>query len=463
MAQSKAFLSSKVVQPDRCCFICCKEIKKGDKPQRIGEKGYERFIALAAEWSRINIPVHEEKHNFTEVFARIQDRRQESVEIYVHSTCRVHFRNNSERYLKNYGTKDHEASYEHELCNDSDETSPKSPKKQSLRSETPSLSSKHICFICNAKRKSDNNPYNEGGLRRCDTKVTANKLMSRKDYFLRDKSSKHYAAGRRLHLLLNGQCHDIFAVDIYYHQSCYITFALKPETQEEIVKEKRNQENDVLETFLYKVKTQIIRDKNAFLLNELLRDVERLSEELGLETPALTDTRSLKRFLLKELEDDIAFFPSGKLLVVHSPEVNPCEYSVATLRGFGLRDEDLSKSFGRMLRRKLQARKQNGTSLPLSPEEFLSMLDQGPLPDLYNAIYYSMCDRGKRNEYGYMITSQTKATKIWSLASDWETLITGAPSPKQAIMGLVLHRITGKLNHNLHQLIKTLSNISECL
>ena len=244
MAQSKAFLSSKVVQPDSCCFICCKEIKKGDKPQRIGEKGYERFIALAAEWSRIHIPVHEEKHNFTEVFARIQDRRKESVEIYVHSTCRVHFRNNSERYLKNYGTKDHEASYEQELGNDSDETSPKSPKKQSLRSQTPSLSSKHICFICNAKRKSDPNPYNEGGLRSCDTKVTANKLMSRKDYFLRDKSSKHYAAGRRLHLLLNGQCHDILAVDIYYHQSCYI----------KIVKEKRNQENDVLEMFLYKVR-----------------------------------------------------------------------------------------------------------------------------------------------------------------------------------------------------------------
>ena len=191
-------------------------------------------------------------------------------------------------------------------------------------------------------------------------------------------------------------------------------------------------------------------------MNEFLRDVELLSEELGLETPALTDTRSLKRFLLKELEDDIAFFPSDKLLVMHSPEVNPCKYSVATLRGFGLRDEDLSKSFGRMLRR-------NGTSLPLSPEDFLSMLDQGPLPDLYNVIYYSMCDRGKRNEYGYMITSQAKATKIWSLASDWETLITGAPSPKQAIMGLVLHRITGKFNHNLHQLIKTLSNISEYL
>ena len=116
-----------------------------------------------------------------------------------------------------------------------------------------------------------------------------------------------------------------------------------------------------------------------------------------------------------------------------------------------------------MVRRKLQARKQNGTSWPLSPEDFLSMLDQGPLPDLYNAIYYSMCDRVKRNEYGYMITFQAKATKIWSLASDWETLITGAPSPKQAIMGLVLHRITGKFNHNLHQLIKTLSNISEYL
>eukprot|EP00794_Sanderia_malayensis_P016391 gene16391-18028_t len=49
----------------------------------------------------------------------------------------------------------------------------------------------------------------------------------------------------------------------------------------------------------------------------------------------------------------------------------------------------------------------------------------------------------KTNEHGYAVTSRTKAIKIWSIASDWETLVTSSPSPKLAVMGLVLHRITG--------------------
>ena len=42
-----------------------------------------------------------------------------------------------------------------------------------------------------------------------------------------------------------------------------------------------------------------------------------------------------------------------------------------------------------------------------------------------------------------------KATKIRVLASDWESLLTKALLPKQAIMGLVLHRLTGKISFSL--------------
>lgn len=51
-------------------------------------------------------------------------------------------------------------------------------------------------------------------------------------------------------------------------------------------------------------------------------------------------------------------------------------------------------------------------------------LDQGPPAELYNAIYYTIKDQAKTNAYGYCITSsRLAATKIWSLASDWESLI----------------------------------------
>ena len=444
MAQSKAFLSPYTAEKDKHCFICCNEIKRSEKPQRIGEKGYESFKISAEEWSQIDVPVHDIKHRFTEVYGRLECLESDNREINVHANCRVHFRNNVERYKKNYGLKDKTVDESHEHETEATADSAESPKKKALRSQTDSLSSKYICFICNLKRDIDNNSYNEGGLTRCDTQLTADKLMNRMELFLKTKSSRFYSAAKRLNILLSGQSHDIFAVDIYYHQSCYIKYALKPATQEEITQNNKKVEEEVLDAFLYKVKTQIIRDKNAFLLNELLLDVKIFSEEHGLETPALSDTRSLKRFLTAKLKDDVVFYPSGKFLIVHSPEINPCEYSLATLRGSGLRDEDLSKSFGRMIRRKLNAKKKTEMELPLSPEEFLSMLDEGPLPEIYNAIYYSMHDNGKKNEYGYVITSRVKATKIWSLASDWETLMTGSPSPKQAIMGLVLHRITGK-------------------
>ncbi len=95
--------------------------------------------------------------------------------------------------------------------------------------------------------------------------------------------------------------------------------------------------------------------------------------------------------------------------------------------------------------------------LPLSPEDLIRTLDRGVLPEIYNAIHYTLSDSAKLNEYGYAETSShLRAIKIWSLASDWGSLVTNDNSPKQVVMGLVLHRLTGskeaidvlhKLNH----------------
>ena len=82
------------------------------------------------------------------------------------------------------------------------------------------------------------------------------------------------------------------------------------------------------------------------------------------------------------------------------------------------------------------------TSWPLTKEELLKKLDSGVLPELYNAIYYSIHDWGKINEFGYCGSSYNLATKIWSMASDWKVLVTGDESPKQIILALVLHRLT---------------------
>ena len=56
----------------------------------------------------------------------------------------------------------------------------------------------------------------------------------------------------------------------------------------------------------------------------------------------------------------ISFFPSGKYLIVHVSDINPCEYGIAALHGCGLRDDDIPRSFGRLIRCKFSQRTSNG-------------------------------------------------------------------------------------------------------
>ena len=92
------------------------------------------------------------------------------------------------------------------------------------------------------------------------------------------------------------------------------------------------EEADVMADFYQAVRIKIVRKKEAFLLHHLLGDVEMDSEEAGVDS-VVTSTATLKRRLTEEFGDDIGFFPTGKYVIVHSSSINPCEYSVATLKG----------------------------------------------------------------------------------------------------------------------------------
>ena len=118
---------------------------------------------------------------------------------------------------------------------------------------------------------------------------------------------------------------------------------------------------------------------------------------------------------MHEYSNDIAFFPSVKYILVYLIDIDPRTYSTSTLHGFALRDSDLTKAFRKMLRKKLKERQKEDITFPLTPEELFSRLDTGPLPEIHNAIYFSISNL---HQYGYATTSHIKATKIWSLASD---------------------------------------------
>ena len=85
---------------------------------------------------------------------------------------------------------------------------------------------------------------------------------------------------------------------------------------------------------------------------------------------------------------------------MHASDVNPCQYVVSTLRSCGLRDNDIVLSFARMIKKMMKSKGQS--PYRKTPEEFEEALKTGPLQALYNAIYYTIHDGGKENEFGYI-------------------------------------------------------------
>ena len=75
------------------------------------------------------------------------------------------------------------------------------------------------------------------------------------------------------------------------------------------------------------------------------------------------------------------------------------------------------------------SRKKPEKKLPLTPEELVKEFA------LYNAIYSTLGEYRKKNSHGCFTTdSISMAIEIWSLASDWESLITHEVKGKQAAL-----------------------------
>ena len=68
---------------------------------------------------------------------------------------------------------------------------------------------------------------------RCSHIKSRDRIFERAGVFFSMPDHKFNAAANRLKILESGQSFDIFSIDVYYHQSCYVKFALKPVTKEE--------------------------------------------------------------------------------------------------------------------------------------------------------------------------------------------------------------------------------------
>ena len=227
---------------------------------------------------------------------------------------------------------------------------------------------------------------------------------------------KFVGAAKRLNLLLSGQSFDVFAVDVYYHKNCYLSFANPYKTKDTILDEDEIAKvsmlkNKVTEDFLTLIERKVIKDKEAYLMTDLLEDIANLSTENGLPEPCIKYTYDLKSKLQERFEEKISFYKTGKHLLVHPTSVNACMCATATLKGGGLRDDDLTKAFAKMIRRKMS--KETCDDWPMTANELIARLDtSGPMTYLYNATAWTVNPQSTNNDKGCVLASSKSLAQL---------------------------------------------------
>ncbi|XP_057316865.1 uncharacterized protein LOC130657893 [Hydractinia symbiolongicarpus] len=438
MALSSSFLS--LEQTSEKCLLCDGSFSQKDSQKSFSQQGWENLKRIAEEWNCIDIDRNDKYFSFRYVHSRIGD----VIEAFgkAHKNCSITFGTKVENYRKRYG--------EIKTSVLEQESEDLTSDVQTRRSQREAKKRKQICFICNERREKDGGSYNQAGLGRCEQESSRQRIHARTELFISKPTCRFHEAAKRLQVLKGGQSFDLYAIDIYYHKNCYLKYAInQPSSIEEEQESSKDKEKQfIIEEFFRIVGWKVIGKKEAYLLHQLLSDIKVICEENNLE-PAFMHTVSLKRELVKQFGSEIDFFTTGKYVIVHSALMNPCEYSVATLLGHGLRDMDHIRSFANFIKSKVKEREPE--SLPKTPDKMIADFNKGPMPELYNIIYATMYPNFKTNDEGYAITQSSNiANKIWSIASDWQSLITRQKNVKQAMLGLTIHRLTGSKEAAAH-------------
>ena len=157
------------------------------------------------------------------------------------------------------------------------------------------------CFVCN-KTSDPKLSYNDGGIGRCSEDSSQKKIRDSKAKWLSDSNSQYNNAAKRLNIALIGCDDDVYAAGVYYHKQCYNHFTSILRYDIPINNEEFPVEEQVVSLFLRNVETKILKDHDAYLLNELCSDCKEISGEHGLdESPAcIRYTYRIKETLNKQ-------------------------------------------------------------------------------------------------------------------------------------------------------------------
>ena len=95
-------------------------------------------------------------------------------------------------------------------------------------------------------------------------------------------------------------------VDVYYHKKCYSGLMYTYQLISISFKTKKLRIS-LLIALSKRIKLRVLKDKEAFLLTEILLDLKEMSYDFGLDSPPsrLTHTYQLKKMILSCLRDKI--------------------------------------------------------------------------------------------------------------------------------------------------------------
>jgi len=112
------------------------------------------------------------------------------------------------------------------------------------------------------------------------------------------------------------------------------------------------------------------------------------------------------------------------------------------MQGDGLREEDLTKAFSRLVQCKISQRQ--SIKWPLDADELCSLLDSyRPLLCIYNAIAWLINQRKSVDANGYVKATKVEAEKLSAISQSWKKAVTGERLPIGTALSLTLHEITG--------------------
>ena len=183
MDPRKSFLSIKQQETERC-LLCDKEILQNDNTSCLTTDGWSSFIKNAKEWNSLNIPPDDKFHNFIFVYDAVRGKTTPFGKRHVQ--CRVDFGSKIKRYTEKYGVIE---------CLSEDVSGPNQDSSSVNKRRVTRSSSEHaksfekLCSICQEQRITDSNPYNHGGLGRCESNISSGRVTKVMDTYLSTENS----------------------------------------------------------------------------------------------------------------------------------------------------------------------------------------------------------------------------------------------------------------------------------